>query len=121
MRLVLRLEDTGSVWSSTETHSRVCAGRGARNGVKETGLWPHCCPSDIRPHAGHFSSMALIAHRTNEHIRPEARSEPRGRSIKIKMRNRPGTDTKEPLGKHQVLSGINEHILAESLRVQIRC
>lgn len=112
---VLRLEGTGCVRSSNdapgETHCKGFAGWKARNGVGETGLWSHCCPSGTGPFAGHFSSLTLVAHLSNVQIGPGARSEPQGRSIKIKMIKRPGAGTKEQRGKCQVWSGSNEHIL----------
>lgn len=96
-------------------------GLGAREGVQEAGLWPLCCPGDTRPHTGYFSFLALVACLSREQTEPEARSEPQGRASKIKMRKRPRADAKEPPGKCQVWSGISEHILAESLRVQTTC
>lgn len=74
--------------------------------------WAPCRP---------FLLSALSGLSFSEQTGLGARSEPRGRTIKIKMRKRPRADTKEPPGKCQVWSGINEHILAESLRVQIMC
>lgn len=94
---------------------------GDKEGSGETGLWSHCCPGDTGPHAAIFSFLASVVRLSSEQTGPGARSEPRDRTIKIKMRKRPRADTKEPPGKCQVWSGINEHILAESLRVQITC
>lgn len=93
----------------------------ARKGVQEAGLWPLCCPGDTGPRAAYFSFLALVACLSREQTGPGARSEPRGRPSKIKMREMRRVDAKEPPGKCQVWSGINEHILAESLRVQTMC
>lgn len=92
---------------------------GGKGGTGRRWALAPLLPSDIGPHAGYLSFLALVVCLSGEWIGPGTRSEPR--NSKIKMRKRPRADKKRATRQMSSLSGINEYILAESLRVQIAC